>query len=530
MNTEQLIGVINVKSHYVNFSVLDSASGNVLLESSRPVDLIKPHPGWIEVDAEHIWIALCSAIDEVIEQLKIKNLSKDNIKVIGIVNEKETILVWDSTTNKPLYNAIHYTDTRSDTIIHDFKSHNPNVFHDIENNNGLKVTSASSGLKFKWIIDNTKNIKQLIAKKTIKFGTLDTWLVWKLTKGNLYITDVTNASRTILMDLQTLKWSSKTCKLFKIPISLLPMVQSSSKQYGFIEETSLNGILIGSVFVNHQAAMYGLNYTQTGQVISRYGDSCTVSCLIGPDFMKSSNGLITTVAYKIDNEPAVYALEGWTLFGGKAITWLKHNMKMLNCETEIQSLNIDSSDVYFVPAFNGLAAPHWKPDARGIICGMTHFTKKEHLIRAAMESICFHTKDVCVAFEKDTGVAPSQLIVDGEYSVYENLLNYQADILGKDVIKSRMTDMAKYGSARAAARVLGIEFNHHQLPMQVSTPTTTEIERKHRYIKWIKAVRRSFGLSRPPVNKNSGKYDITKLISTAYLIGMMGIMVVSDKY
>lgn len=532
MNIEQLlVGVINVESHHVDFSVLDSTSGNILLQSSRPVNLIKPQPGWVEVDAEHIWTALRAAIDEVIEQLKTIHLSKDNIRVVGVLNEKETVLAWDSTTDKPVYNAIHYTDTRSDAIIHDFKSYNPNVFHDIENSNGLKVTSSSSALKFKWIINNTKNVKQLIGKKTFKFGTLDTWLVWKLTKGNLYTTDVTNASRTLLMDLKSLEWSSKACRLFNVPISLLPTIQSSSKNYGIIEETSLSGISIGSVFVNHQAAVYGLDYTQTGQVISRYGESCTVSCLIGPTFMKSNNGLITTVAYKIDDEPAVYAFEGWMLYGGKAITWLQHNMKMINCETEIQSLNIDSSDVYFVPAFNGLAAPHWQPDARGIICGMTLYTNKEHLIRATMESMCFHTKDICVAFEKDTGVAPFQLIVDGKYSVYNNLLNYQADILGKDVIRSRMTDMAKYGSARAAARVVGIEFNNHQWQMHTSKPTTTDIERKLRYIKWLKAVRRSFGLSKSPqVQKKLEKYDMTKLISTAYLIAMMGIMVVSDKY
>lgn len=531
MNTEQLIGVINVKSHYVKFSVVGNITGNVLLESSKPIDLIKPCQGWIEVDAENIWITLCATIDEVIEQLKLKNVLKNDIKVIGIINEGETILAWDSISNKPLCNAIHYTDTRADTIIQDLKSTNPNVFHDIENSNGSKVTSMSCGIKLKWIIDNTNNIKPLIIAKTIRFGTLDTWLVWKLTKGNLYVTDVTNASRTLLMDLKTLEWSLKSCRVFNIQTSSLPTIQSSSKQYGIIKETGLNDIIIGSIFVNHQATLYGLNFTKIGQIMSNYDNSCTVSCIVGTELMKSNNGLITTVAYKIDNEPAIYALEGQTLIGGKVVEWLKTNIKILNSEEEIGLLNIDSSDVYFVPAFNGLGAPHWKPDARGIICGITHFTNKKHLVRAALESICFHTKDVCAAFEKDTGITISQLIVDGPYSIYDNLLNYQADILGVNVTRSRTPNMAILGSAKAAARVLNMEFKNHYLSSYVSKPTTTEVKRKQRYLKWLKAVRCSIGLSRQSqVKQQSKKYDMAKLIHTAYLMAMMAIIVMSNKY
>lgn len=533
MEAEQFIGVINVESHNVKFSILGNTSGNVLFESSRLINLIKPNPGWVEVDAEHIWNALCTTIDEVIEKLKLNKLSKDNIKVVGITNERETILVWDSETNKPLYNAIHYTDIRTDTIIQDYKLLNPNIFNEIEDITGLRVTSMFSSVKLKWIIDNVNNIKQFLTMKTIKFGTLDTWLVWKLTKGHLYVTDVTNASCTLLMNIKTFDWCPKACQIFNIPIFLLPTIQSSSKQYGTIEETGLKGILIGSIFANHQAALYGLNYTKTGQIMSRYDDSCIVSCIIGTEFKKSNNGLLTTVAYKNENEPAVYAFEGWTSIGGKAIEWLKNNMKIVANDEEIETLNIDVSDVYFVPAFNGLAAPHWKPDARGIICGVTHFTNKKHLIRAALEALCFHTKDVCIAFEKDIGIFPSQLTVDGSYSIYNSLLSYQADILGVDVKRSQMTDMATYGSAKAAARVQNIKFeNHYWLP-HISKPTTTEIERKNRYLKWLKAVRRSSGLSKPPpqVKEKSGKYDIlcSKIISTVHLMAMMGMMVISDK-
>lgn len=536
MNSEQLIGVINVESHMVKFSVLSSTSGHNLLESSRPIDIIKPNPGWVEVNAENIWDALSNTIVEVIEQLKSKNLSKDNIKIIGIINERETVLAWNSETHKPLYNAIHYTDTRTDTIIQEYKSKNPNIIKEIEDITGLRVTSLFSGAKLKWIIDNTSNITQFSTMKTIKFGTLDTWLVWKLTKGKLYITDTTNASRTLLMDIKLCEWSLKACQFFNIPISLLPTIKSSSEQYGIIEETGLKGLLIGSIFANHHAALYGLNYTKIGQIMSRYCDSCMVSCIIGTKFTKSNNGLITTVAYQIDNEPAVYALEGWTSIGGKAIDWLRNNMKIMASDEEIKLLNTNASDVYFVPAFNGLAAPHWKPDAKGIICGITHYTNKNHLIRAALESLCFHTKDVCVAFEKDTGIAPHQLTVDGPYSVYSNLLNYQADILGIEVERSQMTDMAIYGSAKAAAHVINIELGNYQSPLKISKPTTTEMERKNRYLKWLKAIRRSSGLSRSQsqVNQKSeniDKYSIlsSKILSTAYLMAMMAMMVLSDK-
>lgn len=533
IEAEQFIGVINVESHKVKFSILGNTSGNVLFESSRLINLITPNPGWVEVDAEHIWNALCTTIDEVIEKLKLNKLSKDNIKVVGIINERETILVWDSETNKPLYNGIHYTDIRTDTIIQDYKLLNPNIFNEVEDITGLRVTSMFSSVKLKWIIDNANNIKQFLTMKTIKFGTLDTWLVWKLTKGHLYVTDVTNASRTLLMNIKTFDWCPKACEVFNIPIFLLPTIQSSSKQYGTIEETGLKGILIGSIFANHQAALYGLNYTKPGQIMSRYDDSCIVSCIVGTEFIKSNNGLLTTVAYKNENEPAVYAFEGWTSIGGKAIEWLKSNMKIVANDEEIETLNIDVSDVYFVPAFNGLAAPHWKPDARGIICGVTHFTNKKHLIRAALEALCFHTKDVCIAFEKDIGIFPSQLTVDGSYSIYNSLLSYQADILGVDVKRSRMADMATYGSAKAAARVQNIKFeNHYWLP-HISKPTTTEIERKNRYLKWLKAIRRSSGLSKSPsqVKEKSGKYDIlcSKILSTVHLMAMMGMMVISDK-
>lgn len=535
MNSEQLIGVINVESHMVKFSVLSNTNGHNILESSRPIDLIKPNPGWVEVNAENIWDALCNTIDEVIEQLKSKNLSKDNIKIIGIINERETVLAWNSETHKPLYNAIHCTDTRTDTIIQEYKSKNINNIKEIEDITGLRVTSLFSGVKLKWIIDNTNNITQLLTKKTIKFGTLDTWLVWKLSKGKLYITDITNASHTLLMNIKTCEWSLKACQIFKIPIELLPSIQSSSKNYGIIEETGLKGLPIGSIFANHHAALYGLNDMKTGQIMSRYCDSCIVSCIIGTEFKKSNNGLITTVAYKIDNEPAVYALEGWTSIGGKAIEWLQNNMKIMVSDEEIKLLNTNASDIYFVPAFNGLAAPHWKPDAKGIICGITHYTNKKHLIRAALESLCFHTKDVCVAFERDTSTAPYQLIVDGPYSVYNNLLNYQADILGIEVERSQMTDMAVYGSAKAAARVINIELGNYQSSQLIAKPTTTEMEQKNRYLKWLKAIRRSSGLSRSQsqVNQEMEKLDnysilCSNILSTAFLMVMMATMVLSD--
>lgn len=535
MKSEQsveLIGVINVESHKVKFSILCKSSGNVLLESFKSINLIKPYPGWVEVDAEKVWSALCTAIDEVIDRLKLKNLSKDDIKIIGITNERETVLVWDSESNKPLCNAIHFSDIRTDPMIQNDKFKDPNVFSYLENITGLKVTSMFSGVKLKWIIDNKNNIKQHISLKTIRFGTLDTWLVWKLTKGNLYVTDTTNASRTLLMDLKTCEWCPRACQVFNIPISLLPTIKSSSEQYGIIEIASLNGILIGSIFANHQAALYGLDYKQTGQIMSRYGDSCVVSCIIGTELIKSNNGLLTTVAYKIDKEQTVYALEGYTSIGGIAIEWLKNNMNIVDTDEDIKLLNIEASDVYFVPAFNGLAAPHWRPDARGIICGLSYYSDKKHIIRAALEALCFHTKDVIVAFEKDTCVAPSQLIVDGSYSVYDNLLSYQADIMGIDVKRSRMIDMAIYGSAKAAARAINIEFKNHHWSLCVLKPTTTEKEQKYRYSKWLKAVKRSYGLSRSNYKKQKlEKNSILSLniLSTAYLITMMGIMAASDK-
>ncbi|XP_026807090.1 uncharacterized protein LOC113549810 isoform X2 [Rhopalosiphum maidis] len=506
MTNEQLIGVIDVESEIVKFSILNH-NGNILLNSYRPIELIKPYPGWVEVDAENIWNAVCTTINEVIVKLELQNLSKDNIKIIGIINERDTVLAWDLESSKPLCNAIHYTDTRTDTIIQDCIQNCPKALNDIEDATGSKVTSMFSGIKLKWIINNKHIIKQPASMENIKFGTLDTWIVWKLTKD--------------------------ACQFFDVPISLLPTIKSSSEYYGTIEETHLKGISIGSIFADHQAALYGLHFDKPGQIMSNYGDSCAVSCIIGTEFKRSNNGLITTVAYKIDKEPAVYAFEGWTSVGGKAIEWLKNNMKIVDSDEEIESLNIDVSDVYFVPAFNGLAAPHWKPDAKGIICGMTHFTNKKHILRAALEAFCFHTKDVCVAFEKDTNIVPSQLFVDGLYSIYNNILSYQADIMGIDVISSQMTDdMAIYGSAKAAAKVINIELGSHEWSLNISKPTTTEEEQKNRYSKWLKAIRRSTGITKPQPNQTiADNYNnfSSNFLSTAYLIAMMGMMVFSDK-
>ncbi|XP_050421605.1 glycerol kinase-like [Adelges cooleyi] len=525
----QLIGVINVESQRVTFSVLSSS--NVLAESSRAIELTKPLPGWVEVDPEHIWNTLCMTINEVINELNFKDITVECIKAISIINERDTILAWNSETNQPIYNAIHYTDSRTDSYIQDSISKDPNVFKYIEQTTGLRVISMFGGPKIKWLIENIENTKQLIARKTIKFGSLETWIAWKLTNGNLYVTDITNASRTLLMDLKTLEWSAQACKIFNVPISLLPTIKSNSEQYGIIQMTKLKGVMIGSILANNQAAFYGSNCKQFGQIMSRFGDSCTVTCNVGTEFINSSNGLITTIAYQIGNEPAVYALEGWTSIGGQITDWLKDKMKILSNEDDLNSLDIDVSDIYIVPAFNGLTTPYWRPDARGIICGMTHFTKKNHIIRAALESICFHTKDVCVALEKDIGVSPSLIIVDGKYSCYDNLLCYQADILGVDVVRMHATRIAIYGAAEAAAQSVNIKFESDLTPTFISKPTTTQDERNCRYFKWLKAIRRSCGWTRPP-HTVQNKYEIlnSNLLPTASLMAMMGMMVVADKY
>ncbi|XP_050546723.1 probable glycerol kinase [Daktulosphaira vitifoliae] len=526
----QLVGVISVESVNVKFSIISSSNGNVLIESSKPVELIKLYPEWVEVDPESIWNSLKIIIEEVINELISNDISLDCIKVISIINERDTVVAWDSETNKPLYNAIHYSDNRTDSIIQDYVSKDPNVFKYVEEITGLKVVSMFSALKLKWLFENVDNIKISTVKETVKFGTLDTWLTWKLTNRNLYITDVTNASRTLLMNLKTLKWSEKACKIFNIPFSLLPTIKSNSELYGKINITRLKGIMIGAIIANHQAAFY-VKCRSFGQVMSRYNDSCITSCNIGNEVIQSKHGLITSVAYQIGNESVSYALEGWTSVGGKITEWLKNNMKIINSEDELKTLDIDVSDIYIVPAFNGLATPYWRPDATGIICGMTHYTNKKHIIRASLESICFHTKDICIALQKDIGITTSQLMVDGKYSCYDILLNYQADILGANIRRLHATDMAIYGAAEIGAKSVGLEFNDTNSSDFISKPTTTENERNNRYYKWLKAVRRSCGWKKPvQIDKKLNKFDIfsTNILSTAYLVAMMGMMVISD--
>uniref|UniRef100_A0A0C9RC94 glycerol kinase n=2 Tax=Fopius arisanus TaxID=64838 RepID=A0A0C9RC94_9HYME len=371
---------------------------------------------------------------------------------------------------------------------------------------GLPVSPYFSALKIRWLKQNVPAVKKAMRDKRCKVGTMDTWIIWNLTGGKengLYITDVTNASRTMLMNIETLAWDPTLCRYFDIPMKLLPEIRSSSEVYGRITVGPLEGIPISGILGNQQAALVGQNCLKKGQAKNTYRSGCFLLLNTGTTRVYSSHGLVTTVAYKMGpNSPAVYALEGSVAVAGAAIKWLRDNLKLIKNVSESEDLAqsvFSTGDVYFVPAFNGLYAPYWRKDARGIICGLTAFTTKQHIIRASLEAVCFQTRDILEAMNKDCGFPLTKLHTDGKMSTNNLLMQLQADLCGIPVFRSKMPDITTLGAAVAAGQAEGIEVwdlegeEVETVPSDTFLPTTTPEERDARYKKWKMAVQRSLG-------------------------------------
>ena len=461
---------------------------------------IFPRSGWVEHDPVEIWNNTRTVIDLALEQA---SLSASDIAAIGITNQRETSVIWDRETGIPVYNAIVWQDTRTQSIIDRIAEKNltePDL-NRYKAKTGLPLATYFAASKIVWILEQVEGVRERAESGALAFGTIDSWLVWNLTggiSGGVHVTDVTNASRTLLMDLETLHWDSELLSAFDIPHALLPKIVSSSEIYGHAGEP-LQGVPVAGILGDQQAATFGQAAFSQGEAKNTYGTGNFLIFNTGEEIVHSQNGLLTTVAYKLGNQPAHYALEGSIAVTGSLIQWLRDNLGIISSASEVETLALsvpDNGGAYFVPAFSGLFAPRWRPDARGAIVGLTRYVNKAHIARAALEAVAFQTREVLDATNADTGVPLTEVRVDGGMIANELLMQFQADLLGVPVIRPVIAETTALGAAYAAGLAVGFWSGTDELralwqEQKRWTPQIDESERQKLLRVWNKAVEKS---------------------------------------
>jgi glycerol kinase len=478
------------------FMIFDHA-GKVVEVDQREHEQIYPKPGWVEHNPMEIW----QRTEEVIaEALKKSKVDPKDIAAVGVTNQRETTVVWEKATGKPVYNAIVWQDTRTDTICNDLaKSGGQDRFRPKV---GLPLATYFSGPKIKWILDNVAGVREKAEKGDVLFGNIDTWVIWNLTggpKGGVHVTDVSNASRTMLMNLETLDWDPEILKIMGVPRAMLPAIKASSETYG-TATGALAGIPVAGDLGDQQAALFGQTCFSAGEAKNTYGTGCFMLLNTGTKPVQSKNGLLTTLGYKIGSQAAVYCLEGSIAITGALVQWLRDNLGLIQKSADVEALAKsvdDNGGIYFVPAFSGLFAPYWKNDARGAIVGMTRYVTKGHIARAALEATAFQTREVLDAMNKDSGVNLTALKVDGGMVYNELLMQFQADILGVPVIRPTVAETTALGAAYAAGLAVGFWKAVEDLRVNWGkdkewTPTMDAAHREKIYAGWKKAVTRTF--------------------------------------
>jgi glycerol kinase len=500
---KKYVAAIDQGTTSTRFIIFDHG-GNVVAVDQKEHRQIFPKPGWVEHDPLEIWERTLEVMKGGCEKLSVGS----EIAAIGVTNQRETTVVWDKTTGKPVYNAIVWQDTRTDAIISKFsKDGGQDRFR---KKTGLPLATYFSGPKIKWILDNVKGAKEKAKKGELQFGNIDTWIIWNLTGA--HVTDVTNASRTMLMNLKTLDWDDEILKIMGIPRGMLPEIKSSSEIYGHIaqggvpaagdggESKLLSGIPVSGDLGDQQAALFGQTCFKAGEAKNTYGTGCFMLLNTGEKPVQSKAGLLTTLGYKIGNRKAVYALEGSIAITGALIQWLRDNLGLIEKSSDVESLANaveDNGGVYFVPAFSGLYAPYWKYNARGVIAGMTRYVNKGHIARAALEATAYQTREVLDAMEKDSGVRLSALKVDGGMVFNELLMQFQSDILNVPVVRPKVAETTALGAAYAAGLAVGFWKDFSELKANWGKdkewkPQMKDSTRKKLYLGWKKAVTRTF--------------------------------------
>ena len=427
--------------------------GNICSVAQQEFTQYFPQPGWVEHNPMEIWSSEAAVIAEAIT---LKGISGRDIAAIGITNQRETTIVWDAETGTPVYNAIVWQDRRTSAFCDELKARG--LVDKIREKTGLIIDAYFSGTKIKWILDNVPGAREKAEAGKLRFGTVDTWLVWQLTRGEKHVTDVSNASRTMLFNINTLEWDKEMLELLNIPISMMPRVCSSSEVYGHTKTTLFaHEVPIAGIAGDQQAALFGQMCTEPGSVKNTYGTGCFLLMNTGTKPILSKNNLLTTVAWKI-GDTVNYALEGSIFVGGSVVQWLRDGLGVIRSSAEVEALAAsvpDNGGVYFVPALTGMGAPYWDQYAHGVICGITRGTTAAHIARAALEGIAFQTMDIVHAMEKDAGVPLAELKVDGGASRNNLMMQFQADILGTRVVRPKVTETTALGACYLAGLAVG---------------------------------------------------------------------------
>ena len=453
-----------------------------------------PKPGWVEHNPNEIWSSQASVIAESISAIDINGL---DIAGIGITNQRETTIVWDVDTEEPIYNAIVWQDRRTADYCDKLKAEG--LIDTIREKTGLIIDAYFSGTKIKWILDNVPGARQRAEQGKLRFGNVDSWLVWRLTRGEVHVTDVTNASRTMLFNINTLKWDADLLKLLDIPVSMLPEVKSSSEVYGHTKTTIFaHEVPISGIAGDQQAALFGQMCIEPGAIKNTYGTGCFVMLNTGEKPVKSENNLLTTIAWKIGDK-INYALEGSIYVGGSVVQWLRDGLCCIKSSSEIEELAAsvpDSGGVFFVPALTGLAAPYWDQHARGTIIGITRGTTTAHIARAALDGIAFQTYYIARAMAKDMGAPLTELKVDGGASRNNLLMQYQANLLGIKVVRPKITETTALGAAYLAGLAVGFWKDLDEIKQQWQVERTFDPVSDNEEITaakqgWADAVRRT---------------------------------------
>lgn len=489
------IGAIDQGTTSSRFIIFDHA-GAIIAVDQKEHEQIMPKPGWVEHDAEEIWRNTHSVIAGALAKA---GLTAADLSAVGITNQRETTVLWDRRSGKPVHNALVWMDTRTDQLVAELARDGGQ--DRLRGKTGLPLATYFSGLKLRWLLDTVPGAQAAAEAGELLFGTIDSWLAWQLTggtAGGLHLTDVTNASRTQLMDLATLDWDDEILTLFKIPRACLPAIRSSSEIYGDCVG-ALAGVPLAGILGDQQAALFGQACLAPGEAKNTYGTGCFMLMNTGQQPFPSSHGLLTTLGYKLGDAPAIYALEGSISIAGALVQWLRDNLGLISSADQIEALARtveDNGDVYFVPAFSGLYAPHWDDQARGVIAGLTRFANKGHIARAALEAVAFQTREVIDAMTRDSGVAITELRTDGGMVINELLMQFQADILDVPVVRPKVIETTALGAAYAAGLATGYWASTQDITDNWGADkcwhsTMDEPRRTTLYGKWNKAVARS---------------------------------------
>lgn len=491
------IGAIDQGTTSTRFIVFDVA-GKVVACAQKEHKQIYPQPGWVEHDAEEIW----ERTQQVMAQgMAEAGLKAGDLAAVGITNQRETTVLWNKKTGKPLGNAIVWQDTRVADEVGKFAKEMGEPF--FRSRTGLPLSTYFSALKLRWLLENIPGARRQAERGEVLFGNIDSFLLWKLTGARntgVHATDVTNASRTQLMNLKTLQWDEELLRAFSIPRQILPEIRSSSEVYAQVAQGPLSGAAVAGILGDQQAALVGQTCFKSGEAKNTYGTGCFLLMNTGERPTESKHGLLTTVAYKLGNQPARYALEGSVAISGALVQWLRDNLGLIKTSAEVEELALsveDNGGVYMVPAFSGLYAPYWKESARGVIVGLTRYANKGHLARAVLEAVAFQTREVVEAMEQDSGIRLEELRADGGMVSNDLLMQFQADILDRPVVVPTIKETTSLGAAYAAGLAVGFfssadALRGHWSAEKTWKPALAEACREQMYRQWKKAVTKTF--------------------------------------